>query len=53
VTLVVDENLDLALLHHTDAGVCGSQINTDNWWRTLAPDHELEGRGLRKSLPVP
>ena len=25
-TLVVDENLDLALLHHTDAAVCGSKV---------------------------
>lgn len=26
VTLIVDENLDLALLHHTDTAVGGSQI---------------------------
>lgn len=26
LTLVIDENLDLALLHHTDAAVCGSEI---------------------------
>jgi hypothetical protein len=26
VTLIVDENLDLALLHHTDTAVCGSKI---------------------------
>jgi hypothetical protein len=26
VTLIVDENLDLALLHHTDAGVGSTQI---------------------------
>jgi hypothetical protein len=26
VTLIVDENFDLALLHHTDTAVCGSKI---------------------------
>lgn len=26
VTLIVDENLHLALLHHTDTAVCGSKI---------------------------
>lgn len=26
VSLVVYENLDLALLHHTDAGVCSTQV---------------------------
>lgn len=26
LTLVVHEDLDLALLHHTDAAVCGTQI---------------------------
>lgn len=26
VSLIVDENLDLALLHHTDTGVSGTQI---------------------------
>jgi len=31
VSLVVHENLDFALLHHTDAGVCGSKIDTDNY----------------------
>ncbi len=30
MSLVINENLDFALLHHTDAGVRGSKIDTDN-----------------------
>ena len=30
VTLIVDENLDLAALHNTNARVGGSEINTDD-----------------------
>ena len=30
VTLVVGDDFDFSVLHHTDAGVCGSQINTNN-----------------------
>jgi aminopeptidase-like protein len=30
VTLIVDKNFDFALLHHTDARVGGSQIDTNN-----------------------
>jgi len=30
VSLVVDKNLDLAVLHHTNTRVSGSQINTNN-----------------------
>jgi hypothetical protein len=28
--LIVDQNLDLALLHHTNTGVGGAQINTND-----------------------
>ena len=38
VTLVVDENLDLAALHDTNARVGGSEINTDDCGIELAND---------------
>ncbi len=30
MSLVIDENLNLAILHHTNAGICSSKIDTDN-----------------------
>lgn len=30
LTLVVGDDLDVAVLHDTDTRVCGSQINTNN-----------------------
>jgi hypothetical protein len=38
VSLVIDENLDLALLHHTHTGVGGAQINTDNCMADMLAD---------------
>jgi hypothetical protein len=31
MSLVVDQYVDLAILHHTDAGVCGSQVYSDDY----------------------
>lgn len=30
MSLVVGDDFDFSILHHTDAGVCGSQIDTDD-----------------------
>ena len=30
VPLIVDQNLDFPILHHTDTRIGGSQIDTDN-----------------------
>lgn len=30
LTLVIDENLNLSMLHHTNAAVCGTQIDTND-----------------------
>lgn len=35
VTLIVHQNLDLSVLHHTDTRVGCSQIDTDNCFRAL------------------
>jgi hypothetical protein len=38
VALVIDKNFDFALLHHTDAGVRSSEIDTDNYIAELLAD---------------
>jgi len=48
VALIVDKNLDLALLHHTDARVGRSQINADNCWSSCQSSIEAQMQGRRE-----
>ena len=55
VTLIVDENFDLALLHHTDAGVGCAQILKDSRLAaaTAAATTAMSLRGARVVLTIP